>query len=232
MLTKFSTPINELPSFLSTISMVGDDQSAIIQKLRDAERKSPSGYGPTRDLFLTILQGKLSFEKAMDQAWLIKDDTERKCATQVLETSKQFLLGQHPARIAPLLGLNFSLPNGLSLAVSPVWIRQSDQTRLLVLHFWQSAFTQWQLAAAAAILRSSLMRQKHEYASCEIDLISVPFFELINGRRFEIYNWAKLKPLDDTGLNRFLDRLVSAWNEYKKHSPREVKARHSRTLFD
>ncbi len=53
---EFSTPLVELPSFLSTISMVGDDQNATVQKLIQAERKSPPVYDLARALFLAVLQ--------------------------------------------------------------------------------------------------------------------------------------------------------------------------------
>jgi hypothetical protein len=33
-----STPLNELPAFLSTISMVVDDRASIIERLTQAER--------------------------------------------------------------------------------------------------------------------------------------------------------------------------------------------------
>ena len=145
MNTKFSTPINELPSFLSTISMVGDDKHSILQRLQDAERKSPSVYEPTRALFLAILEGKLDFEKAMQQAWRLQDETEKKCATQVLDASKHFFEQQRPAHIAALTGLVFTLSNGLRLSISPIWVRQCDPDRILVLHFWQKAFSDWQL---------------------------------------------------------------------------------------
>jgi hypothetical protein len=36
-----STPLNELPAFLSTISMVVDDRASIIERLTQVERKSP-----------------------------------------------------------------------------------------------------------------------------------------------------------------------------------------------
>ena len=228
--TRFSTPISELPSFLSTISMVSDDKYSIIQKLRDAERKSPSVYEPTRALFLATLEGKINFEKAMQQAWRIPDETEKKCATQVLYASKDFLERQRPAHVAALTGLVFTLPNGLPLSVSPFWIRQCDPDRILVLHFWQTAFSEWQLSAAAAVLRHAL--DDHEYAASEIDFISVPFSEALNRRRFEIYNWRTLKPLQSDELKRFWDRFISAWSEYQYKGPRAIKVRRHKTLFD
>ena len=210
--------------------MVGDDRHSIIQKLRDAERKSPSVYEPTRALFLSVLRGKLDFEKAMQQAWRISDDVEKKCATQVLYASKDFLESQRPAHIAALTGLVFSLPNGLPLSVSPIWVRQSDPDRILVLHFWQTPFSDWQLSAAAAVLRQVLA--DYEYGASEIDFISVPFSEVSNRRRFELYSWRKLKVMPPDELKRFWDRFISAWNEYQHKGPRAIKVRRDKTLFD
>lgn len=232
METKFSTPLNELPTFLSTISMVGDDHSAIVQKLREAEHKSPSVYGPTRDLFLAVLEGKLSLDRAIVQAWRIKDHTEKKCATQILGVARDFLRLQRAAHVALLGDMKFILPNGLPLDVSPVWVRQSNPDRLLVLHFWQTAFSPWQLSAAAAVLRSTLFDQKPQYAGCDIDFISIPFSQIANARRFELYNWTKLKPLSESGTKRFWDRFLSAWIEYQRRGPREIRPKRIRTLFD
>lgn len=230
MLTKFSTPISELPSFLSTISMVSDDKTSIIQKLRDSERKSPSVYEPTRDLVLAILEGKLDFAAAMLQAWRIADETEKKCATQVLGALQDFLTRQRPAHIVSLRKLEFLLPNGLPLTIAPIWIRQFNPDRLMVLHFWQTAFTDLQLSAAAAVLRHVL--RGHDYESCEIDFISVPYLELAKRRRAEIYTWTRLRPLSPEGLNRFWGRFVDAWKDYHMEGRRLIKTKPRKTLFD
>jgi hypothetical protein len=102
---EFSTPLLELPSFLSTISMVGDDQNAIVERLIQAERKSPPVYDPARELFLTVLEGKLSFERARTQAWRLFNEVERKCALQILDASENFLRGERPARIVSIAAL-------------------------------------------------------------------------------------------------------------------------------
>lgn len=230
MLTKFSTPIDELPSFLSTISMVSDDKASIIQKLRDSERKSPSVYEPTRDLVLAILEGKLDFAAAMLQAWRIADETEKKCATQVLGALQDFLTRQRPAHIAPLRKLEFLLPNGLLLNIAPIWIRQSNPDRLMVLHFWQTAFTEQQLSAAAAVLRHAI--RGHDYESSEIDFISVPYLEIAKRRRAEIYTWTRLRPLTAEQLQRFWERFIGAWNEYQREGRRTIKTRPLKSLFD
>jgi hypothetical protein len=51
---EFSKPLNEPPGFLSTISMVEDDRSAIIENLIQAERKSPSAMSPQRHSFVVF----------------------------------------------------------------------------------------------------------------------------------------------------------------------------------
>lgn len=229
---KFSTPITELPSFLSTISMVRDDHYSIVQKLRDAEQKSPPVYNPTRDLFLATLSGRLPYNKAMEQAWRLTDAVEKSCATQILDAAKNFLENERPCHIAPLTGLSFALPNGLPLPVTPIWLRQFNPNRVLVLHFWQTPFSQWQLGAAAAVLRASITRQIPEYSSSEIDFISVPLVEATSKRRFEKLNWTRLKPLSDDDLARFWSQFLKAWNEYHRRGPREIRARRQRTLFD
>ena len=147
MHSELSTPLTELPSFLSTISMVVDDRAAIVQKLIQAERKSPPVYEPSRDLFLSVLEGKLAFGKATLQARRLADDTERRCAVQIMDASERFLSSERPARISRLPGLTYALPNGLQLDISPVWLRHLDPSRLLVLHFWQAPLSTRQLAA-------------------------------------------------------------------------------------
>jgi hypothetical protein len=49
MESQFSTPLNDLPHFLSTIAMVVDDSASIIESLIQAERKSPSRYDPAKE---------------------------------------------------------------------------------------------------------------------------------------------------------------------------------------
>jgi hypothetical protein len=229
---KFSTPLAELPSYLSTISMVVDDGAAIVQKLKEAERKSPPVYGPSRELFLTILKGKLSFDRAIKQARHLTDETERKCAIQILNASRDFLRNERPQLINPVSNLSYILPNGMPLKVTPIWIRRCDPDRLLALHFWETPLTEWQLGAAAAVLRSALFDLQPQYASCEIDFISVSFSQFYPSRRFERLNWAKLKPLDESGLNRFWSRFIKAWSQYRRIGPREIKSKRQRTLFD
>jgi hypothetical protein len=229
---EFSMPLVELPTFLSTISMVMDDRTAIVQKLIQAERKSPPVYAPSRDLFLTVLEGKLSFENAVVQARRLIDETERKCATQIVDASEQFLRNERPTYISALPNLKFILPNGLQLDVSPVWLRHFNPDRLLVLHFWQTPLSGWQFSAAAAVLRAALFEAQPQYSSCEIDFVSIAFSRFGNGRRFERYSWTKLNPLSNTELYKFWKHFLSAWSQYQRLGPREIKRKRTGGLFD
>lgn len=229
---EFSTPLVELPSFLSTISMVGDDQAAIVQRLVQAERKSPSFYDPARDLFLSALEGKLSFEKVMAQAWNITDETERKCALQVLWASEQFLREERHARVGLLSNLKYHLPNGLPLNVTPVRLRHLSSGRLLVLHFWRTPLSQWQLSAAAGVLRLTLHTQIPKLDSCEIDFISVALTPSGDRREFQRLNWNRLKPLHRAELDRFWNQFLEAWSRYQRGGPRKINRRKFSGLFD
>jgi len=228
---EFSTPLTELPTFLSTISMVEDDGRQIVESLTQAERKSPSVYEPTRDLFCLVLQGDLCVTQAMVQAHRILDEVERKCAVDVLEASKSFLEKQAAARVGPFPAMNFEIPNGLSLNVAPVWLRHFNPPRLMILHFWRQPLSDWQLGAASAVLRAALLTHQPDYAMCEIDFISVPHPEASPRRRFEHYDWAKLRPLDNKNLHRFWKQFCGAWSVYQNQEPREIKRRRSADLF-
>jgi hypothetical protein len=211
--------------------MVVDDRAAIVQTLIQAERKSPPVYEPSRDLFLSVLEGKLAFGKAMVQARRLADETERRCAVQIMDASERFLSSERPARISRLPGLIYALPNGLQLDISPVWLRHLDPSRLLVLHFWQVPLSTWQLGAATAVLRVALLNGQPQYSSCEIDFVSVAFPRLSNRRRFERYNWVKLKLLDPSELGRFWQRFLEAWSHYQRIGPREIRRRRTVDLF-
>ena len=229
---ELSTPLVELPTYLSTISMVVDDRAAIVQKLIQAERKSPPVYEPSRDLFLKLLQGKLSFDSAVIQAHRLTDQTERKCAVQIVDASERFLRSERPTNMTPLPNLKYVLPNGLQLNIAPIWLRYFDPERLLVLHFWQVPLSQRQLSAAAAVLRTALRDNQPQYSSCEVDFISVAFSQFGGGRRFERYNWTRLKPLDDDELHRFWQQFLTAWSHYQRIGPREIRRKRSASLFD
>jgi hypothetical protein len=228
---EFSTPLVELPSFLSTISMVGDDESAIIQKLVHAERKSPSVYAPSRDLFLAALEGKLNFEDVMRQAWNLSDEIQRKSAVSVLSTSKTFLSRERSVHISSVQKLEFSLPNGMPLDVTPVWLQQSNPPKLMILHFWRTPLSQWQLSAAAAVLKSTIRNQLPQLEACDIDFISVSFAQGSNSREFQRLNWTKLKPLNQVDLDRFWNYFLVAWSQYQRKAPRKIRRRKTPTLF-
>lgn len=232
MEAEFSTPLVELPTFLSTISMVGDEQSTIVQRLIQAERKSPAVYEPTRDLFLSALEGKLSFEKVMAQAWNLTDETERKCAIQILDASENFLRDERHARVGILRSLKYHLPNGLPLNIAPILLRHFSPERLMVLHFWKTPLSQWQLSAAAAVLRSAVNTQLPQLSACEVDFISVAFSPTGNRRQFQKLNWTKLKPLNQVELDRFWNPFLTAWSQYQRGGPRKIKRWKTRGLFD
>ena len=229
---ELSTPLVALPTFLSTISMVVDDRSAIVRKLVQAERKSPPVYEPSRDLFLSVLEGKLSFDKATIQARRLADETERKCAVQIMDASEQFLRNERHSRISRLPDLKYALPNGLQLDISPVWLRHLDPSRLMILHFWRDPLSNWQMGAAAAVLRSALFDSQPQYTSCELDFISIAFSQIGNRRRFERYNWTKLKPHNATELRRFWTHFLAAWSQYQSFGPREIRRKRTANLFD
>lgn len=227
-----STPLIELPTYLSSISMVVDDRTAIIQSLVQAERKSPPIYEPARALFCRILEGSFNFQQAMIQARALADETERKCAVEVLQASEEFLCAERPTRVGIFPAMTHPLPNGMELSVSPILIRHFNPQRLMVLHFWRTPLSAWQLSAAGAVLRSALLRQQPQYSSCEVDFISVAVPNLATQRRFERYNWSKLRPLGPADLDRFWNQFLAAWSQYQRKGPREIKRKHMPSLFD
>jgi hypothetical protein len=229
---EFSKPLVELPAFLSTISMVVDDLSAIVQKLIQAERKSPAIYTPTRDLFCRVLEGGFSFEEAIHQAHRLFDETERKCAIEVLRASEKFLRTERSAPITAFPNMSHSLPNGMELNVSPMLLRHFNPERLMVLHFWRAPLSEWQLSAAGAVIRSAIYDQQPQYRSCEIDFISIPLPEFAFRRRFERYNWTKLKPHNAAEMARFWRQFLAGWTEYQRKGPREIKRKRAVGLFD
>ncbi|HYS47793.1 MAG TPA: hypothetical protein VEM36_03340 [Xanthobacteraceae bacterium] len=232
MTRQFSTPLTELPGFLSTISMVVDDGSEIVRSLIAAERKSPPVYDPARDLFCVVLEGKLSFENAMRQARALIDETERACAIEILEASEVFLRKQLPAPVGVFPSKDYHLHNGLTLDVSPLWHRRTAPERLMVLHFWRKPLSDWQLSAAGAVIRTALTYHQPQYLACELDFISVPFPEGGTRRRFDQYNWAKIKPLSDVDLKRFWKQFLAAWTVYHRKEPRVIRRRREPNMFD
>src|SRR6266496_4251642 len=78
--TKLSKLLTEFPTFLSAVSMVGDDQEETIRELQYAERPSPEFYRSTRGLFLSVLRGQLDFQAAVAQVRRLPDEVGRRCA--------------------------------------------------------------------------------------------------------------------------------------------------------
>jgi hypothetical protein len=231
MTQDFSTPLTELPGFLSTISMVVDDRSLIVQSLVQAERKSPSVYEPAKDLFCRVLQGDFNVNQAISQARKILDPTERRCAVNVLQASASFLNREKPAHVGPLPPMSYTLPNGMNLSVAPLLLRHCKQERVMVLHFWQKPLSQWQVNAAGAVIQSALATHQRDYLGREIDFISVSLPERASSRRFERYDWTKVKPLTEAELARFWKQLLAAWSEYQRREPRAIRRRRDPDMF-
>jgi hypothetical protein len=237
METKLSTPLEEPPSFLSMVSMVGDDQADTVRQLVHAERKSPPFNEPARQLFLSVLEGKFTYQGALAQAKQLSDQIERKCARVILEASKKFLAEQPAAHVGRLQPMGILLPKGLELGVSPVWLRHLLPKRLLILHFWQEPLSNWQRSAAAGILMAAMERHNPVLTRLEIDFISIsePAFSagrhLNAGRRLKEYGWHNLDRLDGDDLRRFLDRFCDAWDKYKRLPPREIRQRNKQAAL-
>jgi hypothetical protein len=210
---------------------VVDDRSSIIESLIQAERKSPSCYEPAKALFCRILEGDLTVGQALLQASQVADPVERKCATDIIRASKDFLVKQTPSHVSAFPAMSISIPNGMSLSVSPIWIRHRKNPRLMVLHFWQKPLTDWQLGAAGAVLRSALVQGQPEFARCELDFVSVSLAEFATRRQFKHYTWAKIRPLSEADLNRFWKQFCAAWSEYKRRKPRVIKRRRLPDMF-
>lgn len=223
MKSEFSTPLSELPTFLSTISMVVDDRAAIMQSLIQAERKSPPRYEPAKALFCRVLQGDFHVEQALDQARKLADTTERKCAIEILQASEKFLRGELQGRVGPFPSMSISLPNEVELGLSPVWLRHLDPERLMILHFWRRPLSQRQLSAAGAVLRVALSLHKPNHSSCELDFISVSLPENASQRQFRRYSWTTIKPFKEEELSRFWKPLCATWLDYQRRQPRKIK---------
>ena len=232
METKLSKLLTEFPSFLSAVSMVADDREQIIRELQHAERPSPEVYRPARELFLSVLRGHLDFESALAQAGRVPDEVARRCARDVLRASKSFLMQQQPTEVIPLRGMGIELPNGMELRVSPVWHRRFSPARVLVLHFWRDALSDWQLRAAAGILRLAPAGDKPACLGLDLDFVSVAVPDHSAARRLRSYTWQTLDPLRGDELDHFLQRLCDAWAKYQERGPRPYKARPRRDLFN
>src|SRR4029077_9977317 len=164
-------------------------------------------YHSTRDLFLSVLRGQLEFQAALAQARRLPDEVTRRCAREVLEASERFVVEEQPAELSPLAGMGVDLPNGMELRVSPVWIRHFSPPRLLVLHFWWDALSDWQLRAAGGILWLARARDKPGCLGLDLEFISVAVQDHSAGRRLRSYTWKTLRPLHGEELDRFLQRL-------------------------
>jgi hypothetical protein len=210
--------LNELPSFLSMVSMIFDDQELTIEKLFDAERKSPPFYKPAREFFCSVLR-EFSTSQAVEQAAKLSDPTERSCAIDVLAVANDFLTEQAKSRVTKI-DLNTVAPNGLKLRVAPLWVRELDKPRILVLHLWRTPLTEYQQSAAAALLRHAIQDHATELGSYELDFVSTSYNSTGLRREFRCLDWKRIRPLDDGGLARFWNRFIKAWDTYQKRPPK------------
>lgn len=232
MVEDLSKPLGALPGFLSTISMVEDDQAQVIKGFIGAERKSPPRYGAARQLVLRVLEGQISLQQARDLADTVSDPVDRRCAQQVLRASQPFLESATAAPLSPLPLMSVEVRAGLSLSVGPVWVRQLEEPRLLLLHLWDRPLNKRQVRAVLAILRNALAAQQPAWSYWEIDFVSVATPELASERRCRVYGWRTLDPMEDDELARFFRDMLSAWDEYHRMGPRPVKRRGAPGLFD
>ena len=223
--------LTELPSFLSTVSMVVDNRAEIVKGFTRAERKSPSVYDSARELFFSVLRRQFTFEMALDQARLISDKVKRDCAVQVLEACKTFLRDTEGTEIGQLEPLYIDLPNGLVLPVSPVWVRHFAPERLLVLHLWRAPLTDRQVRALKAVLIKALLKAKSRHVLSEIDVFSVAMPDNATSRKSRLYTSEKYPALDNDDFERFVHELCEAWTEYQRQPVRKLSQK-KLPLFD
>jgi hypothetical protein len=228
----FSTLLEELPSFLSAVSMISHDREQIVRRLVSAERQSPSVYGPARQLFLSVVEGTFPFEYAYRQAGLLKDPIERKCAISVIGAARKFLISFSPTRITRLPTMAISLAGGMKLDVTSVLLLHTNPLRLMVLHMWEEPLSEFQLSGAAGILRQAIAEHAPELSGCELEFVSIPLPAGRETRRLIRLDWKRLKPFEHEQLEQFLAFLLEAWKEYQRRGPRKVRRRNTPDLFN
>lgn len=231
MVDGLSKPLEALPGFLSTISMVVDDRSQVIKGFIGAERKSPPRYNAARELILRVLRGQINLQQAQDFADTVSDPVDRRCAQQVLRASQPFLKDASSAPVTALPAMAIEVRADLTLSVRPVWLRQLEEPRLLLLHLWDRPLNERQVRAGLAILKNALALEQPALAYREIDFVSIATPDLAGGRRCQVYGWQTLAPMEDDELVRFFRDMLSAWDEYHRIGPRPVKRRGAPDLF-
>jgi hypothetical protein len=154
------------------------------------------------------------------------------CANDILEASKIFLNEAARGHVGRFPAMDILIPTGMTLGVSPIWLRHLNAPRLMVLHFWRTPLSQWQLSAAGAVLRSALHQNQPDFAECELDFISVSLAGASKQRRFEHFDWGKLKPLSEKELHRFWRQFCAAWSNYKSRGPRKIRRKSHPGMFD
>jgi hypothetical protein len=225
MIEDLSIPLEELPGFLSTISMVEDDRREIIKGLIAAERKSPPRYDAARQLILRVLEGQIDYERAEAFAATIPDPIDKRCAEDVLNAAKPFLRSATTSPVGQLAPMRFEVRPELFLKVAPIRVRQLSEPRVLLLHVWDRPLNDRQVRAALAILKRALTDQLPAYSYRDIDFVTLSTPPLSARRSCRIYGWNSLPPMETDELDRFLGALSDAWSEYQRHGPRSVKRR-------
>ena len=220
-----SVPLDELPGFLSTISMVEDDQRDIVKRLIAAEKKSPPRYDAARQLFLSVIEGQIDHERAELFANTISDPIDRRCAQDVLKAATNYLRSATSSPVGQLSPMRFEIRPDLSLGVAPIRVRQLEEPRVLLLHVWDRPLSDRQVRAAISILKRTLADQAPEYAYRDLEFVTVSTPPLSAQRSCKVYGWKTLPHMEDDELSRFLLALSDAWQTYRSIGPRPVRRR-------
>ncbi|WP_126401830.1 hypothetical protein [Blastochloris tepida] len=227
----YGKPLLEPPAYFSIAGMYGCSKSEIISRLRDAERPSPSIYTPAVDLFIAVLEKKISFKGAIVQASRLPEPQNR-CATNVLLEADNFLSLESAHCITKIPDIALPIGSELKINVSPIWLRRIGNIfRVLSLYFWKKKLTSGQLSAVGAIIKGGISCCRSDLSGLEIDLIAISENDLLSRRTFERYGWDRLKPLNEGDLEKFLSLFRESWREYRANGPRTPQTRHKKDLF-
>lgn len=227
-----SSPITKMPNFASSARLYSRDKNEIITGLRRSERKPPPIYDSTRDFILLILEGKLNYDLAIKQAKNIPDETERRCALDVLRVTKEFLEKEQKGKLSPLEGMFIEFSDDSTIPISQLYVRiLGNEQRLFYLCPWEKPLNETQLSVAGGIIRRAIPNFYPQYADCEIDFVSTHMDQIANKRTIRISNWSKITPLDSPQLDNVLSALRIAWREYRALPPRTIIRNRPRDLL-
>ncbi|MBG7613811.1 hypothetical protein IWC96_00765 [Brevundimonas sp. BAL450] len=211
--------------------MVEDDGRETVKGLVAAERKSPPRYDAARQLFLSVLEGRMTLAQAQSYASGLPDPIDRRCAEGVMGAGAIFLKEAIVSPIGQLPPLTFPVRADLTLKISPIRVRQLEEPRLLLLHLWDRPLNERQIRAALAILKRGLLEQAPDYAYCDVDFVILSTQPLSAHRSCRVYEWPTLPAMKQEELNQFLEMLTTAWDEYQRKGPRLIKRRHQPRLL-